>query len=238
MSARTLTAIALTIVAGSAIAADRANDADAFENRIKPVSGQLYQKAGKLELTIPSAQLSLNDAFFSKYMVGAKLGYHFTEYISAGITGSGGFSSTTGSTSICRPNQGCTEATAGQLNQLPGQIRWIVGAELAWAPIYGKLNVFAEKALHFDLSVMGGPDLVSYRDIASPGGAAPGNATTIGGHLGVGARIFFARFMALRLELKDVIYSVSRLPSGNLQTQLLADVGLSFFFPVAHQPAP
>ena len=38
-----------------------ASEADAFENKVKPVSGQLYQKSGKLELTIPSGVLSLND---------------------------------------------------------------------------------------------------------------------------------------------------------------------------------
>jgi outer membrane beta-barrel protein len=242
MKARTLTVWLLAAVAAASPAAGRASDADAFEDRAKPVSGQLYQKAGKIELTLPSAQLSLNDAFFSKYMAGAKLGYHFTEYLSAAVTGSGGLSSATGSTSLCRANQGCTAATPEQLNQLPGQIRWIVGAELAFAPIYGKLNIFAEKTIHFDLGVMGGADLVSYRDVLgaadAASGATPGNATTIGGHVGVGARVFFAGFMALRLELKDLVYSVSHLPNGNLQSQLLADVGLSFFFPVAHGSAP
>jgi hypothetical protein len=39
--------------------------------------------------------------------------------------------------------------------------------------------------------------------------------------------------MALRLEAKDVIYSVSNLSTGSLQNQLFADVGLSFFVPLA-----
>lgn len=217
----------------------RASAADAFENKVKPVSGQLYQKGGKLELTIPAGMVSLNDAFFTKYMAGAKLGYHFNDYFALALTGAFGGSSPTGSTSICRPNQGCGPAQPSQLYQVPGEIKWIAGAELAFSPVYGKLNVFAEQAIHFDLSLLAGGDLVAYRDVleaaAANAGQVPGTATSPGGHFGVGARIFFARFMALRLELKDVLYRVPALSTGNLQNQLFAELGLSFFVPVVHR---
>ena len=239
MTSRAVTALACAAaLATLAPRAARASAADAFENKVKPVSGQLYQKSGKLELTVPVGALSVNDAFFSKYMAGAKLGYHFNEYFALAVTGSFGTSSTTGSTSVCRVNQGCTPAEPWRLYQVPGDIKWIVGAELAFSPVYGKLNVFAEKAIHFDLSLLGGADLISYRDVVVPASSstpAPGNATSPGGHLGVGGRVFFARFMAFRLELKDYIYSVPHLPSGNLQTQLMVEAGLSFFVPVAHR---
>jgi hypothetical protein len=73
---------------------------------------------------------------------------------------------------------------------------------------------------------------------AANAGQVPGTATAPGGHLGVGARLFFARFMALRLELRDVLYKVPALDTGNLQTQLLAEVGLSFFIPAGHRDEP
>jgi outer membrane beta-barrel protein len=233
--------VAAALLVLSPLAA-RASEADAFEDRVKPVSGQLYTKAGKLELTVPAGTISLNDAFFTKYMVGAKLGYHLSESFSIAATGSYAFTSPTGSTSVCRANQGCREALNSELYQVPGRINWIAGAELAFSPVYGKLNLFAEKAIHFDLSIMAGPDFVSYRDVVSAAdanaGVVPGNATSIGGHLGIGARIFFARFMALQLEVKDVLYSVPHLATGKLQTQLLANVGLSFFIPVTRGNAP
>jgi outer membrane beta-barrel protein len=222
-------------------AAARASAADAFENKVKPVSGQLYTKAGKLELTLPSGQISLMDAFYSKYMGGAKLSYHFNEYLSVGVTGAYGTTDPTGSTSVCQLNAGCRQANAGQLYQVPGLIRWMAGAEVGFSPIYGKLNIFAEKAVHFDLSVMAGADLISYRDVIdatqASAGVVPGYATTGGGHVGLGTRIFLSRFMALRLELRDVIYSVSNLPSGKLQNQLFAEVGLSFLIPVGGRSA-
>jgi outer membrane beta-barrel protein len=218
-----------------------ASAADAFENKVKPVSGQKYTKAGKLELTIPSAGMSLNDPFFSKYLVGAKLAYHFNEYWSIAATGSLAATSPTGSTAVCPANQGCRDATQGELNQVPGQLKWMGGGEIAFAPVYGKLNLFAEKAVHFDLSLMVGGDLVAYRDVvqgAAAAAATPGTVTAPGGHFGVGARIFLTRSMALRLEGRDVWYRVVHLPTGNWQSQLLAEVGLSFFVPVASSNAP
>ena len=241
MSARATTAFAVAVLA-LAPAAARGSAADAFENKVKPVSGQLYRKAGKLELTIPAAVLSVNDAFFSKYMAGAKLTYHLSESWSLGVNGALGTSSATGSTSVCPLNQGCHPATDAQLNQVPGDIKWIAGGEVGFSPLYGKLNLFGEKALHFDLSLLLGADLVSYRDVLKPvqanAGATPGTVSTPGGHVGVGARLFFARFMALRLELRDVVYKVSALDTGNYQTQLLAEAGLSFFIPVGHHDEP
>jgi len=239
MTSRAATALACAAaLATLAPRAARASAADAFENKVKPVSGQLYEKGGKLELT-PVFALSVNDAFFSKYMAGAKLSYHLNDYFALAVMGSIGTSSPTGSTSICPLNKSCSAATAAQLDQVPGDIKWITGVELAFSPVYGKLNVFAEKALHFDLSVLAGADLVAYRDVlsaaAAQGGEVPGTATSPGGHLGLGARFFFARFMAVQLELKDIIYSVPHLSSGNLQTQLMAEAGLSFFVPVVHR---
>lgn len=239
MTSRAATALACAVaLAALAPRAARASAADAFENKVKPVSGQLYQKGGKLELTVLGA-LSVDDAFFSKYQGGAKLAYHFNDYFALAVMGSAGTSSSTGSTSICPLNKTCTSATAAQLYQVPGDIKWITGLELEFSPIYGKLNVFAEKALHFDLSLLAGADLVAYRDVLKPAdansGQVPGNATSPGGHVGLGARVFFARFMALRLEIKDVVYSVPHLSSGNLQTQLMAEAGLSFFVPIVHR---
>jgi len=239
MSARATAAFAAALVALAPVAA-RGSAADAFENKVKPVSGQLYRKAGKLELTIPAGVISLNDAFFTKYMAGAKLTYHLSESWSLGVNGSIGTSSATGSTSICTVT--CKPADSTQLNQVPGDIKWIAGGEIGFSPLYGKLNLFGEKALHFDLSLLVGADLVSYRDVlpatAANAGATPGTVSTPGGHVGIGARLFFARFMALRLELRDVIYKVSALPSANLQTQLLAEAGLSFFIPVGRHDEP
>jgi outer membrane beta-barrel protein len=244
--------ILLATAAAAAPVAVRASKADLFENKIEPVSGQLYQKAKRFEITLPSANLSLNDAFFHKYFVGAKLGYHFSEMFSASGSFATGINAKTGSTSLCTVDTGCGPASAAQLYQVPGYIRMMAGAEVAFSPVYGKLNVLAENAVHLDLSVMAGADWISHREVLSntdvdtmlAAGQKPGYRSTFGGHLGLGARIFLSNTIALRLELKDYIYSV---PIGNyrgskdandIQNQLFAEVGLSFFLPFGYKANP
>ena len=80
--------------------------ADAFAGKIPPVSGQLYRKAGRFELTA-MGNLSLNDAFFTKYFGGAKVGYHFTEHLSAAVHGAGGLAVKSNSAVVCSATRGC-----------------------------------------------------------------------------------------------------------------------------------
>jgi outer membrane beta-barrel protein len=204
------------------------------------VSGQLFTKAGKLEIT-PTVNLSLNDAFFSKTFFGAKVGWHFSDALSLSGSFAAGYSSATGSTAVCPGNQGCHPATREQLNQVPGELKSIAGAEVAFAPVYGKLNAFAEHVLHFDLSILAGADLIRHRGVLSAAdataGVDPGVRSTLGGHVGLGARVFFWRSLALRLEVKDYLYTVPVLGSSTLQNQLFTELGVSWFLPALRSEA-
>ena len=248
-TARVLLALAL---AGAA-AAPRpaaAGKADAFAGKVQPVSGQLYAKRGRLELT-PTFNLSLNDAFFSKKLGGVKLGYHVFEWLS--VSGQYaltlGDPSPTGSAVICPPNEGCREADQASLYQVPGAIESIAGGEVAFTPVYGKLNLFAEAVAHVDMSILAGVDYITYRQVLSAqdaeAGVVPGSESTIGGHLGLGMRVFFTQAFALRLEVKDYLYAVD-VPnvvsdggsSKDLQNQIVAELGVSVFFPFRNRAAP
>lgn len=218
---------------------------DAFAGKIPPVAGALYQKAGRFELTA-SGNLSLNDAFFTKYFAGAKLGYHFTESLSLAATFATGGTSATGSAVVCPSNGGCADAAKQQLWQVPGDLKRMAGLEVAWAPIYGKLNVFASKVAHFDLYALAGADYISHAEVVSASraeqlllaGQEPGTKNTIGGHAGVGFRLFFTEALAARVEFKDYVYAVD-VPNwqeggkarSDLQNQLFTELGLSVFFP-------
>jgi outer membrane beta-barrel protein len=221
---------------------------DAFAGKIPPVSGQLYQKAGRWEVT-PSANLSLNDAFFNKYFFGLKVGYHFTEAWSLSVQGAAGATSKAGASQVCAASAGCTQAADWMLYQVPGKITGLAGLEVGWSPIYGKLNVLAERVAHFDLSILGGADAIRHaevvdaaraRDLAAAG-QAPASVLSFGGHVGLGARLFLAEWVALRLEVKDYIYSVtvpSNVGGGDIQNQIFTELGVSFFFPFNNRPLP
>jgi outer membrane beta-barrel protein len=241
MSARRTSLAAVAALACAALPPDAAaqSKSDAFAGKIPPVSGQLYRKAGRFEVTA-TGNLSLNDAFFTKYFGGLKLGYHFSESFSAAVHGAAGAAVQSGSAVVCSASTGCAEANEVMLRQVPGRIRWLAGAEAAWAPVYGKLNVLSEQVAHFDLSVFAGPDLIAYDTVLAKAAAAssPAIATSIGGHVGLGLRVFFTPSIAARLEVKDYVYAVKvpNVGSGSdLQNQLFAELGLSFFLPTRNR---
>ena len=235
---------AAAALAGAALpAAAQASKADAFEGKVQPVSGQLYQKAGRFEVTL-GGLLSLNDAFFTKYFAGVKAGYHFSEYLSLHAQLAGGAAVKTGSTEVCPVNAGCHPATSADLHQVPGHLNMIAGLELQWSPVYGKLNVFSERVAHFDLSILGGPDWISYDQVLSATDATasktPPSASSLGFHVGLGTRIFFSPALALRLEVKDYVYraEVPNMQKRETENQLFTEIGLSFFFPFSNRAQP
>jgi outer membrane beta-barrel protein len=252
----TLRTVRIAVLAGALVAAAlpgaaRASKADAFAGKIQPVSGQLYTKRHRLELT-PTGNLSLNDAFYAKYFGGLKVGFHFTEQWSLSANFAMGTASQTGSAVVCPSGEGCVEAGDGQMFQVPGRITMIAGGEVAWSPVYGKLSLLAERVAHFDLSLLAGVDWIAHEEIlgrdaaealALTGKRPPGDGT-IGGHVGLGVRIFFTPWMAARLELKDYVYQVEvpnwvedESPRKDIQNQLFAEVGLSFFLPFTSRDA-
>ncbi len=247
--AHVLPALALAAVLAAALLPRpaAASKADAFEGKIQPVSGQLYRKAGRLELSL-GGDLSLNDAFFQKRFGDVKLGWHFTEALSLSVHYALGAAVATNSTTVCPTGQGCRPATEAQLRQVPGRVRSIAGAEVAWSPIYGKLNTFSEKVAHVDLSVLAGADWITHDEVLSTtdaeAGIVPAELGTLGFHVGVGARLFLSEAFAVRLDLKDYVYGVT-VPNGDAgasgtdwQNQLFAEMGVSVFFPFSNRRQP
>jgi outer membrane beta-barrel protein len=243
-------AAALALAAAAPGPARAQSKSDAFAGRIPPVSGALFRKAGRFEATA-TGNLSLNDAFFTKYFGGVKLGYHLTEAWSISGQLQAGAARRTGSAVECRTSSGCANASDTQLFQVPGHLTMITGLEGAWSPIYGKLNLASERVAHFDLSVLFGGDYISYEKVVSAAdadrlaltGDRPPTASTIGGHVGLGVRLFFAEWIAARLEIKDYVYAVP-VPNWqeggsarkDLQNQLFTELGVSIFFPLQNHP--
>jgi outer membrane beta-barrel protein len=244
-STRSLAAALLLAAAAAPGAARAGNKADAFEGKIRPISGQLYEKAGRFELT-PLGALSLEDAFFTKYFGGVKATWHFSEFLALSGEVSTGGAGRTGSAVVCPANQGCHPASQTELWQVPGRVRMITGLEVAWAPVYGKLNVLAEKVAHFDLSLLAGADLVAHDEVLASdaaltlaaAGGKPATKNAFGGHLGLGVRLFLSEALALRWEIKDYVYAVevpnwqdNNQAHRSIQSQLFTELGLSVFFP-------
>ncbi len=252
MTTRSRSACALVVVAAVAAIAPRparASKADAFAGKVEPVSGQLFDTTGRLELT-PVLDFSVNDAFFTKQLAGAKLGYHVTRWLAIDASYvTLVHASPTGSATTCTSTGGCSPASQAQLYQVPGYLESIAGLELSFEPVYGKVNLFAEQVVHLDFAILAGGDWITYRDVLSTAqataGETPGTGSTFGGHLGLGVRIFFTQALALWLDVKEYAYPVD-VPnvatgsgsSSNWQFQTTFGVGLSIFFPFHNRAVP
>jgi len=204
-----------------------------LDRRILPVSGKLLQKAGRQELS-PTVGLSLGDPFYTKYLVGLRYAYHIGEQWSVGIGGFWAESTPSGAVTRCDSRGlGCRLPTEKDLVRTPGDFAFVAGADVSWAPLYGKISVLAESVLHFDTYVALGGGVLQTRHM-------PPNTTRVEenlaphGSIAVGQRFYLSRTATLRVELRDLVYPMELQgrsgPEKSLQNQLLFTLGLSLFF--------
>ncbi len=208
-----------------------------LRERIQPVSGHLFRKKGRFELS-PAGALSLKDPFFTKYMLGVTLTYHAFETLGLGLHFDYAFPVVAGAAQVCNRDPtagpvGCRSATMAELDgRAPGQINLIGGLEGQWAPLYGKFSLFSESFIHFDMYALAGVALVQYAGPAASG-VGSSTQTTVGGNAGLGLRLFLNRWLTLRTELRDLVYQehVLPVPTSQLRQQVMFELGFSMFFP-------
>jgi outer membrane beta-barrel protein len=206
-----------------------------LRDRIRPVSGHLFLMKGRFELS-PSLGISFRDAFFSKYIPGASLTYHFNDDWAISARAGYGIDVVSGAAQICTPTGGCRPPTWEELtlangtpsNKAYGLITLLSTLDLQWSPLYGKLSLSAEKFLYFNMYAIAGGGILSY---------GPNAQMAPCGNLGVGFRFFVNRFLTLRLEMRDTIYVETGLyqinnSNDSLRNQLMGEVGFSIFFPM------
>lgn len=212
-----------------------------LRDRIRPVSGHQFLMAGRFEIS-PGVDISVRDAFWQKVGFGAAFTYHFNDDFALSLRGMYNLSLVSGVAQICRPEgdpdgAGCSFPTREQLTTYLGNtanVTWgylslLTSLDLQWSPLYGKLSLFAEKFLAFNIYLLAGPAFLMY---------GPNNTPTVGGNVGVGFRFFINSWLTVRLEMRDVIYGeVGALPDRDgktptsIRNQLMPELGFSMFIP-------
>lgn len=234
--------LSLFVLSASAFAAseDEAGDVSEIDkdasgplrDRIRPVSGHLFLMDGRFEVS-PSIGISLRDAFWQKVGFGAAFTYHFTETVGLSARATYNLSLVSGTAQICDPTGGgCSLPTVDELtrdgegnlaNVAYGYMSLLTSIDLQWAPLYGKLALFSETILNFNMYGLIGPTFLMY---------GPNNSFTVGGNVGIGFRFFINNWLCLRLELRDVLYYEEGAAGRNsFRNQLMTEVGFSLFFP-------
>jgi outer membrane beta-barrel protein len=215
-----------------------------LRERVRPVSGHLFLKRGRLEIS-PSITSSFNDPFFWKFLVGATVAYYPMEWLGVNLRlGMDAPSMVQGeavispAAEICTTEatgtgttRGCRAPTYADLNgRAPGQLTFLGGVDLQYAPVYGKVGFVAEKFLQFDLYGLGGLSAVAYKGPSGTTGSTP--MVTGGVNLGLGAHVVVAKWFAVRTELRDLLY-FEDVEDGtkSFRNQLMFELGLSLFFP-------
>ena len=196
---------------------------------LPPVTAQLFHVGGMFEL-MPIVQVSLGDPFWRTLAAGLRAEQHLDERWSVAVHALGGFGLIDAPVDVCGTSA-CSSATQAQLRAAPGRLSFLTGAELGWAPIYGKLSVFGDYTIHFDAYVSAGPELV--REIIAPDTtSAEGGRWTYGGRVSVGERVFLTNTFMIRLAASELVYSGSVRGSSAIERKLSVEGGVAWLFGV------
>jgi outer membrane beta-barrel protein len=170
-----------------------------------------FTKTGRHELTLFGGYY-VSDLLDGTFVVGGAYTYHLTE--DAAIEASFGYSQV-------------RSAIATRLEQdrgvtvLPKEDRvFLVFTDLVWSPIHGKMRLFADSIVHFDLHGAVGVGIID-------------NSTSFGvaGQFGLGTKIFLSPSWALRIDVRDQLYRQQVLTVNQYVQDFSLTLGVSVFLP-------
>jgi len=193
----------------------------ALGDRVKAVQRKGFLKRGRFEAA-PILSLSVNDAYFQKLGGGLRLAYSLQDSFAVAVRG-------TYYTPLRTDNvREGKQAFQSQLltSQLYGQAM----LDGVWSPVYGKASFLADAIVHFDLYLSSGFGVVWSATSGAPRNEGPHPAAELGG----GIRFYPREWLAFELGLMATFYPDQPVVSvpATLQTVFVANVGVSFFFPV------
>ena len=196
-------------------------------NALPPVTAQLFHLGGLLEVQ-PVFAVSVGDPFWRSVGAGLRVERHFDERWSISAHTLANASLVAAPVEVCG-GSACSTPAADKLRSTPGKLQLLVGAELGWAPIYGKLSLFGERTLHFDAYLSAGPELVREeiaRDAASP----ETGRWAAGGRVSLGERFFVTDRFMVRTGVSELVYAgrVRGLPE--IERKLSFEGGVAWLF--------
>lgn len=178
------------------------------------------------------AGVTIGQDFYNALLVMPKLAYHFNDWISLAVVG--GFNVTpkwkssfnndldaalppepdpqNGTPSLKSPYSDEAQYTMNRINYVAmGQIEFI--------PLSGKIAILSSLFSYFDFYVLGGAGVINLASVGAPAPSCPVadsfpchppgavyTATQLAINGGLGAHAFVARWGAINLELRDLVY--------------------------------
>ncbi len=198
-------------------------------------------REGRFEIG-PSFGFSLDRAMRHTFTIGAKLEYHFHDNFSVGADVGYGLGFNTGlaselEDSYADANEGpsCDKTKNPECDQWTpltkrmSDIKFQGDVRFAWTPIYGRIAVFSKLFVLYDMYAFGGVSLAYTANSGTDGDWMPNTDQVdqanegfrAGVALGVGMRIYFNHWIAMGLEVKDLMFMDNE--TGADQTRGLSD---------------
>lgn len=187
-------------------------------DKIKAVPRKAVLKKGRLELA-PLASLSMNDAYYQHLAVGGTLVYFPHDSFGFGV-GADYLYENLETSNVDDVRRGLISVPA-----VFEQPELFAHFDLYWVPIYGKVSLFDRNIFHFEFYATGGLGVAGgFDDTFNPAA-----------NMGLGQRMFFSDWLALRVEARNHIYlatqTVNDIERSDIQNILMFYVGVSFFIP-------
>ena len=177
------------------------------------VQERLFKKAFRHELSAMGG-LYAADLYSSSGVAGGAYTFHFSEDL--GLEASVAFtrfrSSVTDSYERRYPDI--------QVLERPDRPGTLYFGHLVWTIAYGKLRWVGSAISHFDVNVAVGAGVTDN-----------GTARGVTGSAGLGAKLFFGSWFALRIDARDHVLSETLVGDQHLVNDLVVTLGASAFFP-------
>jgi outer membrane beta-barrel protein len=192
----------------------------ALGDRVKAVQRKGFLKRGRFELGL-SLPGTVNDAFYEKVGIGAKIAYNLEDSFALQLRGA--------TFTPLRSNHVREGQLAFQSQLLVSQMNQQAMLDGVWSPVYGKVAWLGSRIVHFDLYLLAGLGAVWSATSVAPRSEGPHIATDIGG----GLRFYPRDWLAIDGGLVATFYPDQPLKSvsSTLQKVVTAQIGFTVFFP-------
>jgi outer membrane beta-barrel protein len=174
----------------------------------KPVHAELYAvqqqyviKAQRLEL-MPYFAITLNDQFVSHNAPGLAINYYVTQVLAIGVNGNWYQGLNADSDFNFENRRSARIAVPLNDYQVSGDLNF------TYVPMYGKFAGFGDFIFHYDAYIDGGVGLIRTKPeaVIDPDNRKFDWNNLINFDVGIGLRIFFSRWLAATLEVRDLMF--------------------------------
>ncbi len=215
----------MTVLAASSVMAQAT--AEDYGDTVHVIQPKPVLQQGRFALT-PRAGMTINDSMYRNFMIGANANYYLGErFYLGGLFQWYEFGDTIGGPTQAFDDLNSTTQAAADAPYL----NWAAGAEIGFAPIYGKFALFNRNIVYYDISLSAGGVFTDSSSIQDPAGNdGPG------GTVSLSTRMFFNDWMAFNFEIRDVIYMGNVINEGSvLSHSVTAGLGLSLYLPMGFE---